>query len=304
MKVVITGGAGFIGSHAVDHFIDRGDEVVVIDSLTYAANINNVQKDKCKFHVIDIVDEDRIRFLLSKEKPDVLINFAAETHVDNSIIDSQAFVQSNFVGVVNLLNVLKDTNIKLCHISTDEVYGPANEKVFTELDALNPMNPYSATKAAADMMIKAHANTYGTKYMIVRPSNNFGKRQHAEKLIPKLINCLKTGKTFPLYGAGQQMREWTYVEDTVRIIGYLINKETNWNSIYNVSSNIMFRNIDIIHVVINAYNRINGTQYNVSDIIKVVADRPGHDVAYSTSSLYHNHKYTHIETVIDNLVKQ
>lgn len=280
MKAIITGGAGFIGSHAVDHFLDRGDEVIVIDSLTYAGDIRNVQTDRCKFHLVDIADEDRIRFIVTSEKPDVIVNFAAETHVDNSISYPEQFVRTNVNGVVSLLNVIKDTKTKLCHVSTDEVYGPASDKPYEESDRLNPMNPYSATKAAGDLLIKAYANTYGLDYIIIRPSNNFGPRQHKEKLIPKLLQCLTQNTSFPLYGDGTQEREWTYVKDTAEIIRECIICEQSWRSTYNVTSNVLKNNVDLIREVINIYNDVYSTKHTFEHVIKRVNDRPGHDKKY------------------------
>lgn len=293
MKTIITGGAGFIGSHAVDHFLDCGDTVSVIDSLTYAANVFNVNANRHAFHRVDIADEDRVRWIVSNEKPDVIVNFAAETHVDNSIADSEAFVRTNVGGVVSLLNVIKDTKTKLCHVSTDEVYGPAGDRAFSEDDKLNPMNPYSATKASGDLLIKAYANTYNVDYIIVRPSNNYGPRQHAEKLVPKLLHCIQNNQKFPVYGDGRQEREWTYVKDTVAIIRKCIVNERTWRSTYNVTSNTMKTNVDMIRHIIDVYNSLHLTQHTLENIVDYVKDRPGHDKKYwIVGSLPFEHTYT------------
>lgn len=282
MRTLITGGAGFIGSHAYEHFISQNDDVVVVDKLTYAAN-HDFKKSIKNLVEMDVSDRD-IFSTIKDFKPDVIVNFAAETHVDNSIDDSYDFIISNTLGTSNLLDACRKFGIKLCQVSTDEVYGPANILPFVEEDRLNPMNPYSASKAAADMMIKAYRNTYGIQYVIVRPSNNYGPRQHKEKLIPKLIDCVINGNKFPLYGQGNQKREWTYVEDTGRIIRKIILKEKSWCSTYNVSSSTMHTNLEMISKVLKTYNKIMGAEVMLKDVIQVVPDRPGHDKKYWISA--------------------
>lgn len=283
MKVIITGGAGFIGGHCVRHFVESGDEVVNFDKLTYAAKIKNTYYSK--FVHADICDTEIVKRLVEDFKPDYIINFAAETHVDNSIVDCANFIHSNILGVSSLLNVCKDKNVKICHISTDEVYGPAAEKAFDELDPLKPMNPYASTKASGDLLIKSYHNTYGLNYLIIRPSNNYGPGQHSEKFIPKLLSCISEKKMFPMYGVGNQEREWTYCEDTVKIIRrLLISGKTEWNSVYNLSSGISYNNISTARTVIDFYNKLNQTNYNLNDVVQQSPDRPGHDKKYWISS--------------------
>jgi dTDP-glucose 4,6-dehydratase len=216
MKVLLTGAAGFIGGHAYDYFTSKNDEVLVVDKFSYAADLqarkrisNLIELDICDHSLLDVVAD----FC-----PEFIINFAAETHVDNSIINNTEFIKSNILGTTNILDICKRLNVKLCHISTDEVYGPAYSFPFTENDKLSPMNPYSATKASADLMISAYHNTHSVQYLIVRPSNNYGPRQNKEKFIPKLIDSIINEKKMPLYGNGNQLREWTYVEDTCKAI--------------------------------------------------------------------------------------
>lgn len=285
MKVVITGGAGFIGRHTVKHFIDCGDDVLNIDKLTYASNLENTKISK--FIKLDICETNELHKIIKEFSPQILINFAAETHVDNSIRSSKEFVKSNLEGATSVMDVCIKNNVKLCHISTDEVYGPAVDRPYVESDKLSPMNPYSATKAAADMMLSAYKNTHNLNYIIVRPSNNYGPNQHQEKFIPKLVNCIKKKTQFPLYGIGDQEREWTFVKDTSSIIRNLVNtKSISWNegSIYNLSSGITYKNIDVANIIIDSYNKKYGFTYKVEDIIKFSEDRPGHDKKYWISS--------------------
>jgi dTDP-glucose 4,6-dehydratase len=307
MKVIITGGAGFIGGHAVQHFVEEGDDVLNIDKLTYASKIENTQISK--FVNLDICETDKLCKIMKEFSPDVLINFAAETHVDNSINSSKEFVKSNLEGATSVMDSCVKNNVKLCHISTDEVYGPAFDRPFTESDILCPMNPYSATKAAADMMLPAYKNTHNLNYIVVRPSNNYGPNQHQEKFIPKLINCINKKTQFPLYGVGDQEREWTFVKDTTRIIRRLVNaKNIAWNegSVYNLSSGITYKNIDVAKIVIDSYNKKHNCKLRLEDIIKFSVDRPGHDKKYWISSKklsnVVNYNYTSFHSGVSEIV--
>jgi len=307
MKIIITGGAGFIGGHAVKHFSDCGDEIINIDKLTYAGQIKNTYHSQ--FIKLDVCDTENLYDVVQKFEPDYIVNFAAETHVDNSIKSPKEFIQSNFEGATSVMNVCKRTNVPLCHISTDEVYGPADNHSFVETDSLRPMNPYSATKAAADLMLAAYRNTYGLDYIIVRPSNNYGPNQYPEKFIPKLIDCLKNNKTFPLYGSGDQEREWTYVADTVAIVRkLLVSEKTEWknNSIYNLSSGISLTNKEAASIIIEEYNKKNKTFHEPVNVLQSVVDRPGHDRKYwiSSDKLKNviQHKFTEFAEGIKNTV--
>ncbi len=205
--------------------------------------------------------------------------------MDNSISDCKDFIRTNVEGTASILDVCRKTKTKLCHISTDEVYGPATTRPFIEDDRLSPMNPYSSTKAAGDMLVQSYRNTYGIDYVIVRPSNNYGPGQHKEKFIPKLLDCINNGEKFPLYGAGDQEREWTFVKDTVkRIRGLLTCHKIEWNSIYNLSSGITLTNIHAANKIISLYNEIKDTNLRLEDVIAFSKDRPGHDRKYWISS--------------------
>jgi dTDP-glucose 4,6-dehydratase len=282
-KIIVTGGAGFIGSHVVDRLLSEGDEVVVVDNLSYAGNLNNLKlasghKKYLAFHKEDITNTNRILNLMLHHKIDLIINLAAETHVDNSINDCNPFIHSNIIGVTSLLECCKKLNVPLCHISTDEVYGPADPKGvsgFLEHEKLSPQNPYAATKASAEHMIKSYANTYGVKYMILRPSNNYGPRQHREKFLPKLINSIKHNKQFPLYGDGAQQREWLYVKDNAAFIAHLA-KLGKWNIDINLGTGQMFKNVDMIQQV----SKQMSNPHDLGSIIQHVEDRPGHDKCY------------------------
>lgn len=288
MKIILTGGAGFIGGHAYDHFIAQNDDVVVVDKLSYASDISSLQRVK-KLEKFDICETDRLSSLVKDFKPDIIVNFAAETHVDNSISSSKEFIISNIVGTTSVLDVCVENSLSLCHVSTDEVYGPAESHAFIESDSLNPMNPYSATKAAADLMISAYRNTHKLKCFTVRPSNNFGPRQYPEKLIPKLLENISLGKRFPVYGNGLQEREWTYVKDTVSIIRKLID---NWSDgdIYNISSGHSMTNLSTISTIVNVYNTLTGSRLKIDEVVEFVKDRKGHDKKYLINSQLCNSK--------------
>jgi dTDP-glucose 4,6-dehydratase len=289
MKVIITGGAGFIGGHAVQHFTSCNDEVLNIDKLTYASKKDLLHISN--FVQMDIRENERLIAEIKNFNPDVLINFAAETHVDNSINSSKEFIQSNVEGVSSVLDACKATGVKLCHISTDEVYGPADKKPYFEEDKLDPKNPYSATKAASDLLVQAYQNTHNLKYLIIRPSNNYGPRQHQEKFIPKLIDCIKNQKKFPLYGLGNQEREWTYAVDTVSCIRkLLVSERTDWNSVYNISSGNSYTNLETAKLILQIFNKILNEKISIEDVIQHVKDRPGHDKKYwiSTDKLKSN----------------
>ena len=281
---LVTGGYGFIGSHVVDNLVEEGHDVVIIDKLTYAGNVKNVnynsEKNVKHRYLYDINNTKKLKNIIYMHKPDVIIHLAAETHVDNSIKNCDVFVHSNINGTLSLLEACKETKTKICHISTDEVYGPANDEPFVETDLLNPMNPYAATKAAAEHMIRSYANTFGIKYQILRPSNNFGKNQNKEKFLPKLISCILNKQKFPLYGNGLQEREWLYVYDNAKIItklACLLADDKIVNETINVTTENMSTNIDMLKSVCAL---MNVEFYHVVEFVK---DRPGHDKKYYIS---------------------
>lgn len=272
MSYLITGACGFIGSHTFDQFIKNDEKVTVVDKLTYASNIDNIDRSKCNFYQLDITNRDEIARIVKEHNITTIVNLAAETHVDNSIIDTSSFVKTNIEGVLSLLEVCKITNIKIVHISTDEVYGPANNFAFNEHESLKPMNPYAATKASADHLIQSFHNTHGVKYKIIRPSNNFGPRQHVEKFIPKVLKNIKEDLMIPVYGDGNQKRQWTYVKDTARLI-FDITTACPDNKIYNLGDNNIISNINLLDKIFC----ITGKGKN---LVQHVKDRPGHDRMY------------------------
>lgn len=278
MKVMITGCAGFIGSHVLECFLDAGHEVVGVDCESYAANVRFIDNIVSKNFTYN---KRRIGDLTHADLNDVslVVNLAAETHVDNSISNTTPFVQTNLVETERLIKLCSESEVPLLHFSTDEVYGQALEGTYDESQKLDPRNPYSATKAAADHMISAYQNTHGMKATIIRPSNNFGPRQNGEKFIPTIVRSLKNNKKIPVYGKGEQIREWTYVKHTANASLQLAEKMVrgeSLNEIYNFSTNIEMKNIDLVQKICN----MSGYEPE----IVFVKDRLGHDHRYSVSS--------------------
>ena len=277
--VYITGCLGFIGSHVTRLCLKQGWYVRGIDKCTYAANLNLLTEfheyDNFEFENEDIND---IKFLY---ECDYVINTAAETHVGNSISNSDVFVKSNIDGVHNLLNLIKNYRHEssklpiLLHFSTDEVYGDIEEGAHTETDLLKPSNPYSATKAAADMLVLAWGRTYNLPYVIVRPTNNYGVGQYIEKLIPKTCKYLKLDKKVPLHNNGTPIRNWLHAHDTARAIITIINKGVQ-NEIYNIAGGFEQSNYDTVSKVIKAYNGDN-----IENHLDLTYSRVGQDVRYA-----------------------
>lgn len=280
-NLLITGCAGFIGSHAVDYFLEKGYKVDGVDCFTYAGNASNIRdhyaNHNFKLFNTNICNTSKILEICQLRDIKWIINFAAETHVDNSIRSCDTFIESNIDGVRSLLEVCRQTGARLFHLSTDEIYGDIKAGSFKEADHLNPKNPYSATKAAAEHMIKAYANTYGVEYLMVRPSNNFGPRQHGEKFIPTIMRKLLNDEKIPIYGTGRNVREWTYVKDTPRAIEHiLLNSE--FNKTYNISSSNEQENLEIVKKITAVLNR------DFDSSIEFVRDRLGHDFRYSVDA--------------------
>ena len=277
MIFTVTGGRGFIGSHFVDRVLNDGHQVIDIDKMTYASNSvlpwdNNPKYTHIKEDICDL-----------KHMPvcDVLVNFAAESHVDNSIEAPKVFLRSNVEGVFNILSLLRAKvyqKPKFIHISTDEVYGDVNEGKKTEDSILNPSNPYSATKAAAEMLILAYARTFDIDYQIVRSTNNYGPRQYPEKLIPRILHCLDTGQKIPLHGDGSYVRDWLFVEDNANAI-YKICQTDRMNEIWNISTYNYMRNIEVVKEIC----RWHGIE-DYHDHIEFIENRMGQDYRYSICS--------------------
>jgi dTDP-glucose 4,6-dehydratase len=277
MNLIVTGGRGFIGSHFVELALNNGCKVVDIDKMTYAASAALPFDSDPNYTLIqkDINDIDHL------PPCDAIINFAAESHVDNSIAGPKTFFDSNAGGVFNLLELIRGKIYNkplFLQVSTDEVYGDIRGKDSTELDALSPGNPYSASKAAAEMFVIAYSRTYGIDYIMTRSSNNYGPRQYPEKLIPQIIYCLENNKKIPIHGDGSYIRDWVRVEENVKAIYHLL-KNGKRNEIYNISSNNHLTNLEVVEQVCKWY----GIEDYMSHI-EFVPNRMGQDTRYSISS--------------------
>lgn len=277
-KILITGCAGFIGSHFTDLMVESGYEVIGVDNLSYAGKMDNMENvlDSPNFTFIkqDIVKMDN-KYL---DNVEMIVHFAAETHVDNSIKDVEPFIRNNIEGMKNILELCRDNNILLVNIGTDEVYGSAKGgQKFQESDALSPANPYSASKASAEAFMWAFHNTYDMSYLAVRCVNNFGPRQHEEKFIPTAIKALLNGEKIPVYGDGQNVRDWLYVKDCCKAIKFVIDSAP-LNSTVNISGRNLRTNIDLAKKLCGFLN--------IKDGIKFVEDRKGHDQMYSVDNAF------------------
>lgn len=282
-KLLITGGAGFIGSNFIRFLLNNSEySVINYDLLTYSGNLGNlidIQNDK-RYSFIngDICDRNKLTEILQYNKIDGIINFAAESHVDRSILDSQPFVHSNINGVVTLMDISRQYGIsRFLQISTDEVYGSANEdQTFTEDSNLIPNSPYSASKAAADLMVHSYIKTHNFPAIITRSSNNFGPYQYPEKFIPLIINNALEGKKIPIYGDGLNIRDWIFVEDNCRGI-FEVFQKGKIGEIYNIAANNERTNLEIVRLILKLMNKS-------TDLIEFVKDRPAHDKRYSISA--------------------
>ncbi len=277
MKLLVTGGAGFIGSEFVRQGVKKGHHIVVVDKLTYAGDRERLNEvwDFITFYRADIRNKEFLEYIFKKEKPEVVVHWAAESHVDRSILDPSEFLLSNVLGTHTLLEVSRNFGVDLfINISTDEVYGELGEEgKFTEETPLNPNSPYSVSKASADMLGRSYFRTYGLPVITVRPSNNYGPWQYPEKLIPVVIIKALRDELIPVYGKGLNVREWLYVEDCAEAVFNIIEKGKP-GEVYNVASGEEKRNIDVVKSVLRILNKSE-------DLIKFVEDRPGHDFRYS-----------------------
>ena len=285
MKIVVTGGAGFIGSNFIFHMLNAHpeDKIICIDKLTYAGNINTLKKvieqEKISFFRLDICDRERIYELFKREKPDIIVNFAAESHVDRSIDNPGIFLFTNTLGTGVLLDACMKYGIKRYHqVSTDEVYGdlPLDrpDLFFTEETPVKTSSPYSASKAGADMLVLAYHRTYKLPVSISRCSNNYGPYHFPEKLIPLMIINALHDKPLPVYGQGINVRDWLYVEDHCRAIDMIIRDKKSEGEIYNVGGHNEMKNIDIVRLICRELGK-------PESLINFVTDRKGHDLRYA-----------------------
>jgi len=278
-KILVTGGAGFIGSAFARRAARENYRTVVVDKLTYAGDLRRLDeiKNRYIFHKVDICESKKLETVFKKESPDIVINFAASTHVDRSIQDPTPFSKTNYLGTQLLLDISRRHGIKkFVHISSDEVYGEIDNGSFTEDSALKPNSPYAASKAAADLLIRSYIRTYGIPAIIIRPSNNYGCWQYPEKLIPLSILKILRNEKIPVYGNGRNIREWLYVDDCAEGILRILEKGRT-GEIYNLGGREEKHNIDVARMILEILHKDK-------NLIEFVEDRPGHDRRYSLDS--------------------
>jgi len=286
-KIIVTGGLGFIGSNLIGILIKQKYDVLNLDKVSYASNFYNVKEfdnsKNYKFYKCNLIEKKKLKRIINDYKPDVIFNLAAETHVDRSIDNANDFIDSNILGVYNLLEIFKEYSekkkSKLIHISTDEVYGDILKGRSNENYPYKPSSPYAASKASSDHLVYSYYRTYNLPVIITNCSNNYGPRQHPEKLIPKLIYNLIMKKNLPIYGDGNNSREWIYVDDHCEALISIWKKGKTGES-YNIGSNINIKNIDIAKTLI----KISKSRINLNSKIVFIKDRPGHDIRYALDS--------------------
>jgi dTDP-glucose 4,6-dehydratase len=276
MSILVTGGAGFIGSNLLHHLIPYDTEIICIDKLSYASDKENIP-DHVKFYQVDLSEEDAVKYVFEKEDIKTVFHLAAESHVDNSIENCRPFLDSNIYGTVNLLQCSLENEVeRFMHISTDEVFGSISMGSFNEFSRYKPRNPYSASKAASDHFVNAYHHTHGLPTIITNCSNNYGPRQFDEKMIPKTIKSIMNDTPVKVYGNGQQVRDWIYVKDHCEALIELWY-HGNVGESYNIGGECEMKNIDLVKKIMSLMGKSDAK-------IEFVKDRPGHDQRYSTSN--------------------
>ncbi len=310
-KVIVTGGLGFIGSNLVKFLLKKKYYVINIDKVSYSSNFYNLKKvsksKNYKFIKADINNEKKILEVMKRFKPNAIFNLAAETHVDRSIDGPESFIKSNIVGIFKLLQAFrkyleKNKKTLLIHISTDEVYGDVLKGRSKEKDPYKPSSPYAASKASSDHLVYSFIRTFKIPAIITNCSNNYGPRQHPEKLIPKLIYNILNNQDLPIYGKGLNSREWIYVDDHCEALVKIFEKGKIGN-FYNIGSNINLRNIQISKLLLKIAKKNFNLGKNIN--IKYVKDRPGHDIRYALNSqkLIRNLKWKPKTDIVSGLKK-
>ncbi len=285
--VVVTGGLGFIGSNLINTLSKKKYFIINIDKINYASNHNNILSKikNYKFFKLDINIQKSVKNILEIYNPSIIFNLAAESHVDRSIDNPQKFIQSNFLGTYNLLEIIRKLKkkIRLIHVSTDEVFGDIKKfKKSKEIDAYNPSSPYAASKACADLLIKSYIRTYRINAIITNCCNNYGPNQYPEKFIPTIIHSIIYKKPIPIYGNGKNSREWIYVQDHCNALIKISEKGVPGEN-YNIGSGVELNNNDLVQRIILLFKKIDRELYNNVKYI-YVKDRPGHDLRYSLNS--------------------
>lgn len=283
-KIIITGGLGFIGSHLVKLLLKENYTILNIDKISYASQKTKINHSNYFFKKLNIYNFRTLKKIINNFKPNIIVNCAAETHVDRSISSAKKFINSNILGTFNLLEIIKEKkNIKYIHVSTDEVFGSIKKGKFKENSCYNPNSPYAASKASSDHLVRSYGKTYKIKYCITNCTNNFGPYQYPEKLIPLvIIKCIKKEK-IPVYGNGKNIRDWISVEDHCDALIKII-KKGNSGETYLIGANNEMSNIELVKKICTLFDKLSNSSSNSLKLIKFVKDRKGHDFRYAINN--------------------